>query len=396
METTRQRIIFVDDEPMVLSGLKRMLRGNRNEWDMDFVDCGGRALEMMEEKPFDVVVADMRMPGMNGAELLKVVMKEHPNTVRLILSGYADQDLVMQSVGSTHQYLAKPCEPSNLKSTIDRAFSLKASLGDSNVFDIVSQMEVVPSLPCLYLQVVEKLRDPETDISEVSEIIRQDIGMTANILKLVNSAFFGSGRKIANVDEAVTQLGMQLLKDLILVAEFFSQYEDDPVVAKAADSLWLHSQEVAGIAKAILECEGASVADKEAVLVAAMLHDLGKLILTVNFPDEYGKLLVRCAEKGESLIRMEKTQFGATHAEVGSYLLGLWGLDEKIVDTIALHHKPDQSVNADFGVLTAIHAANAMANARSKSPDWCGSRKLSKVYLELLGLVERVAVWAKF
>ncbi len=394
MGTTKQRILFVDDEPVVLKGLKLMLRGNRSDWDMDFVDRGERALEMMREHPFDIVVADMRMPGMNGAELLKAVMTEHPNTVRLILSGRGDQDLVMQSVGSTHQYLAKPCEPANLKSTIGRAFSLKASLGGSNVFDIVSRMEAVPSLPRLYLEVVEKLRDPETDISEVAAIISQDIGMTTNILKLVNSAFFGSGRKVADVNDAVAQLGMKLLQDLILVAEFFSQYEEDPVVGKVAESLWRHSQEVAGIAKEILEMEGGTREDLESVLVAAMLHDLGKLILTVNFQEEYSQLLSTCAQTGESLCGLEQAQFGATHAEVGSYLLGLWGLDENVVETIALHHKPDLSAHADLGVLGAIHVANALANMRSGDREWCGSNRLNKVFLERLGLVEKVTAWA--
>ncbi len=104
----KKRILFVDDESLALQGLERMLRNMRNEWEMEFVDSGPKALERMAQADFDVVVSDMRMPCMNGAHLLNEVMLRYPATVRLILSGHADQDLILKCVGSTHQYLAKP------------------------------------------------------------------------------------------------------------------------------------------------------------------------------------------------------------------------------------------------------------------------------------------------
>ena len=158
----KKRILFVDDDPLVLQGLQRMLRSMREEWEMEFVESGPIALEAMAKSPFDVVVSDMRMPGMNGAELLNRVMKLHPNTIRFILSGHADQDLVMQCVGTTHQYLAKPCEPDALKATIRRASALGQSLQNGQLKSLVSRIERLPSLPSLYLKVVQKLQDPES------------------------------------------------------------------------------------------------------------------------------------------------------------------------------------------------------------------------------------------
>ena len=105
----KTRILFVDDEPLVLQGLQRMLRPMRNEWEMAFVESGRRALEEMATLPFQVVVSDMRMPGMNGAQFLSHVQELYPRTVRLILSGHADKDLIMKCVGTAHQFLAKPC-----------------------------------------------------------------------------------------------------------------------------------------------------------------------------------------------------------------------------------------------------------------------------------------------
>src|SRR5438093_827737 len=114
----KTRILFIDDETLVLQGLQRMLRSMRNDWEMEFVESGAKALERIAQVGFDVVVSDMRMPGMNGAELLAEVMKRNPKTVRLILSGHADKELILKCVGSTHQYLAKPCDPEALKATI--------------------------------------------------------------------------------------------------------------------------------------------------------------------------------------------------------------------------------------------------------------------------------------
>src|SRR5579859_4324910 len=156
----KKRILFVDDELLVLEGLQRMLRSMRAEWDMVFVETGSKALELMAQAPFDVVISDMRMPGMNGAELLAEVLRRFPKTVRLVLSGHADRDLVFKCVGSTHQYLSKPCQPEELKSAIARASNLDQSLRDQSLRQLVSRLDRLPSIPSLYVQIVENLQDP--------------------------------------------------------------------------------------------------------------------------------------------------------------------------------------------------------------------------------------------
>src|SRR5689334_7179510 len=119
-DPNKKRVLFVDDEPLVLQALQRMLRPFRNEWEMSFVDNGGDALKLMAEMPFHVVVTDMRMPGMNGADLLLKVQEVYPKTVRLILSGHADKELILKCVGTAHQFLSKPCEPETLRAAVKR------------------------------------------------------------------------------------------------------------------------------------------------------------------------------------------------------------------------------------------------------------------------------------
>src|SRR5580698_2344714 len=182
----KTRILFVDDEELALRGLNRLLYPMRGEWDMEFLDSGDKALARMAEVPFDVIISDMRMPGMNGAELLNEVMKRHPKTVRLILSGYADRDLILRCVGSTHQYLAKPCDAKTLKMTVQRAANLEESLKNEALRQLVTRCTMLPTVPVLYSKIVEALQSPEVDVDTIGEIIVKDVAMTAEILKLVN------------------------------------------------------------------------------------------------------------------------------------------------------------------------------------------------------------------
>jgi response regulator RpfG family c-di-GMP phosphodiesterase len=282
---THKRILFVDDEPLVLQGLQRMLRGMRNEWDMDFVENAMQALERMAQASFDVVVSDMRMPGMNGAELLAEVMTRHPQTVRIILSGHADKDLILQCVGSTHQYLSKPCEPEALKAVVRRAAALDVLLQNERLKQLIGQIDRLPSVPSLYTAIINALKNPETSVDDVGALVASDVGMTAKILKLVNSAFFGLSRQLSNPAEAVSHLGLDTIKSLVLAIGAFGQFPSPRHgrVALEMDRLWTHSIEVSGYAKVIAACEGASRAGLDDTFVAGLLHDIGKLVLMGNF-----------------------------------------------------------------------------------------------------------------
>ena len=210
-----KRVLFVDDEVFVLDGLKRMLRRMRTQWEMDFVDSGESALQMMAQKEFDVIVSDMRMPNMNGAELLNEVKDLHPNTIRFILSGYSDKDLILKSLDSTHQYLAKPCDPETLKTRILRATSLQESISNDALKNLISQLGELPTLPALYEEILSLLRQPDVSSECLSDAIKKDIGMTAKILKFANSGYVGLKRKISGMNDAVSYLGMDYIRSIL-------------------------------------------------------------------------------------------------------------------------------------------------------------------------------------
>ena len=222
---SKKRILFVDDEPMILQGLQRMLRPMREQWEMTFVEGGENALAAMAGTAFDVIVTDMRMPVMNGAQLLKEVRDRYPRTVRLILSGHADKELVTQCLGVAHQYISKPCDPEQLKTMIRNACLIGGDLVTDQVKEILGSIDRLPTVPAVFQELEQALADPDVDARRLGQIIEQDPGMTAKILKIVNSAFFALRRSISSPFEAVTYLGIDTIKGLVLVNSIFERAE---------------------------------------------------------------------------------------------------------------------------------------------------------------------------
>ena len=390
----KKNILFVDDEPLVLQGLQRMLRFMRAEWQMEFVDGGLKALERMAQQPFDVIVSDMRMPGMSGDQLLNQVMLHYPRTARLVLSGQADKDLVLKCVGSAHQYLIKPCDPDALRAGVNRAVSVGSLLADGKVQQLVGRMDHLPSVPSVYTDIVKLLQRPDATIEEVGHIISRDIAMTANILKLVNSAFFGGSRPISTPAEATACLGLETIRSLVLCINAFSQFEGAELKTFSLEALSAHSLETAAAAKALARAENLEPRRLDESFTGGLLHDIGKLVLAVNFPDLFKDALEKAARERRDLCLLEKETFGATHADVGGYLLGLWGLPAPVVEAIALHHTPSQTKETGFTPLAAVHIANVLVNRRShRAANGIPVSVLDQSYLDALRLAHRLPAW---
>ena len=384
-----KHILFVDDEPLVLQGLERMLRPMREKWEMRFVASGAQALAAMAATPADVVVADMRMPGMDGAQLLKEIMRSYPATVRLILSGFTEKNVIARCVGVAHQYLAKPCEPATLQATIERVTNLEHTLQAGALQRLVGRLERLPSLPALYTEILQCLQNPNADLADVGALIAHDLGMAAKVLKLVNSAFFGLPQPIANPAEAVLYLGLDNVKSVVLAAKTFGQFQEIKVPGFDADALWQHSLHTAGAAQRIARQQHGLRAVAEQAFVAGLLHDVGKLILATNLREQYTALRPPATGDDRPMWEIERGVFGASHADVGGYLLGLWGLPAPVVEAIALHHYPAIMTGGEFAPLKAVHVANAFAHHTAPRAD----EGIDLDYLKQLGVDGNLEEW---
>ena len=348
---------------------------------------------MLETRPFDAVVTDMRMPGMDGARLLELVRERYPAAIRIVLSGYFEQEAAMRALPVAHQFLAKPCDPEKLRDAIDRAVGFAGLLPDMALRRIVGAIGKLPTLPRTAALLAEALEDPNAHTDEISEIVERDVGITAKILQLVNSAFFCMPNHVTSVRMAVTYLGLDTLRQLVLSVELFRSLKPgEPIAGFSLEDLQAHSQLAARIA-ARLPAPAPAVA---AGVVAAALHDAGKLVLAARLPHEFQLALQTSRAQKRPQHVVETEQMGTSHAEIGSYLLGLWGLPDSVVDAVGRHHRPVAAEGArGLDVLAITHVSDALAwdAAHSRTEDALACGLLDLAYLAQLGLDARVPAW---
>ena len=393
IEKMKRRILFVDDEPMVLNGLQRTLRKMRRDWDMTFVGSGREALDVLGKKSMDVIVSDLRMPEMDGGRLLADVKKQHPQVVRIILSGQLDQEMTLKSVQLAHQSLSKPCDAEVLKHTLAKLFALRDFLSDDSIKSIISQIESLPSMPSIYTEIVSEMQSDDPAIKKVGEIISKDISMTAKILQMVNSAFFGLFQKIKSPEQAVMMLGMETIKALVLSVKIFSEFNQNNFSWFNIDALFDHSLAVSVYAKTIIKNENPDQGLINNSMMAGLLHDLGKLILATNFENPYRQVLAAAQGTGKKLLDLEYEAFGTSHAEIGAYLMGLWRLENAIIEAIAFHHLPARSMRQNIGLLAAVHVGDALDyEARTSSPENT-QLQCDTEYLDKLEITGRIPQW---
>lgn len=385
-----KRVLFVDDEPKLLDGLRRMLRTLRREWDMEFAASGPEALERLAASPFDVVVTDMRMPGMDGSELLREVMARYPATVRIILSGQCDRGTVLQAVAAAHQFLTKPCDSETLKSTVARACRLRDQLSNAWHKEMVSRITCVPSSPTAYAQLVAELACPGASIERVQEIIASDVGMSAKIIQLTSTGFFGTPQRCSNPVRAVGLFDLETIRAFAASRDVIGPFAASEFPEHLLRLLAEHSVTVARAARDIASAETTDRTLIDDAYLSGLLHDIGLFVMAQREPACYGEMLA--AKEETPLWKREHERWSASHSDIGGYLIGLWGLPDPIVQAVAFHHSPERPIPHGFSPLTAVHVADALLNPIFNTrADGKGPVKLD--YLQTLGLAHRLPVW---
>ena len=374
------RILFVDDEPNVIHAMRRAMHCMRNEWDMEFVSSGPEALQCLAKTPVDVIVTDMRMPGMDGWQLLAEAKRLYPQTVRLVLSGYAEPGAIMRLVGTAHQYIAKPGQSETLKTAIAQTHLMRRLLSSDEIALMVGNVGTLPSFPKAFQEISSCLKHPSATVTEAARIIGRDVAMTANIMKLVNSAFFGARRSVSSVDRAVAFLGLDTLTALVLGHGLFQSGGSN-----ATEALWSHSFRTAIAARAIAHHERLPSQRVDEAFLTGMLHDVGRVVFATRMGEAGGTEVSPGASTA--------MQVDQHHAEVGAYLLGLWGFPSHIVAAVALHHTPSQRADSGFDLTAIVHVADRLVHREGGSVEARGLG-IEPGLLEPLGLADHLPQWS--
>jgi HD-like signal output (HDOD) protein len=309
-----------------------------------------------------------------------------------VLSGYASFGSVLKAVPVAHQFLLKPCDPNLLRVTVDRACELKDLLGSDLILRTVGAMRELPTLSRTYAAMAQALSDPEVALDRIARIVEQDMSLAARILQLINSALFGLPQRISNVRTAVSYLGTDIIRNLVLSVEAFRAFEGVAAVGGySLEGIHAHAYLTARIASRLPTEKSV----KDTAGAAALLHDVGRLVLMARLPKEFAGIARLAREQGRPLYDVEREVLGVTHAEIGAYLLGLWGLPFPIVEAAAYHHHPSQVPHQAFDCLAAVHVADALAHTQESMPPGTEFTppSLDRQYLANLGVADQIADW---
>lgn len=384
------RILFVDDEPMILNSLRLRFSRRHPDWDCSFAADGLEALERVDEGAFDVVVTDMRMPGMDGATLLGIIRERHPQTFRVVLSGQMSRDAQLRALPVTHRFHAKPCVPADLEQTIEQALDLSRQLDDQAIARVVGGLQRLPAAPKLYARITRMMADHRVGLNQIARTVDQDPAMAARLLHVANSAFFGVRRQIRTSLEALNWLGVDLTRKLVLSSELAVTFGSGASV-RLIEEVQLHATLTARIASRLVPARSARV-----VSTAALLHEVGRLVIAGGEPGVFEEIQEAERSLGD-LCAAERSVLGFTHAEVGAYLLNLWGLPLDIVEAVANHHSPSATKGGQgLSHAGAIYVASELAvEARQRSPYAPDPRKLrlDPQWLRSVGVELKLHEW---
>lgn len=366
------RLLFVDDDHRLLRALQQSL-SRQKDWELRFASSATEALEVLGSWPCDAVVSDMRMPGVDGSELLKRVRALQPSSLRIVLSGHMDDAAAARSAALAHRFLSKPIETEALIATLRRSIELRDQFQSDPMRRCLGSMAALPSLPATCAAINHALRDDNTPTREVSKIIEADAAMTAKVLQLVNSSFFGLQRKVVNVEQAIRYLGLNAMRSLVVANALFEQLAD-------GDATRLEAEQAQALVLARhLRRFPLSARQAEIAATAALLHNVGQLALISRQPHEYRANREYAETHGVSIAAAERARLGVTGAEIGAYLLSLWGLPFEVIEAVGVQQAPAEG-------LTALDPCSAI---------WLGKELLRESQSENVQLDPRVEEVAK-
>lgn len=339
-------VLFVDDEQRILDGLRRSLRGKRGEWDMSFASGGAAALELLAQTPFDVVVSDMRMPGMDGAELLTQISQRHPGVARVVLSGHTEPDAAIKVAIAGHRFLTKPTETDTLVGVIEQLIVRTSRSNGVQARRIAGAARALPALPPQVDQLATLFRAPHLELPKLVHAVVHDVGLTAKLLQLSNSAFFGGRPKNASVEAVVNAIGVPTIQALVGAShEQWAAVDWQPDTEQYVRAAWQHAVATASLAEAV-----ATPAHRPHAQAAALLQDIGRLVCVGGGP----------WATADDVDLTEDGYQGTPYREIGVELLHLWGLPSPIVSAVAERDLPHRAAESGLGVIGAVRTAHLL------------------------------------
>jgi len=391
--SSSKRILFLATDPAGSESIRTDLAAIEAGWETLVVGTFDEAVSAIEARPVDAIVADHHVTDASGAKLLNWSAEHSPKAARLILAEAAEREQVLRIVFTPHHFLAKPVAPDVLRGTIQSALLLDRALPNEVLLTLASRIRAFPPMPSLYFRVLNELKSPDFSAQTVGEIVARDLAMTTRLLQVINSGFYSLPRRITDLTEAVNLLGQESVKSLIIGIHLFLEHEHIKPLYFSISQVWRHSTAVAQGARLIMQMETGDPGRADEAYTAGLLHDIGKLVLANNFEAQYNQVQKAARASGQPLWVAETEEFGVSHAELGAFILGRWGMPVTLLEATALHHQPGRLGSGEFSALTAVHIANAIEHELHGTQEGNIPSTLDQPYIEALRLTDLIDGW---
>lgn len=377
-----KRVLLIDDERPLVDGLKKALRPWREHWDVSTAVGGRAGIELLQQQTFDAVVSDARMPDVDGEAVLIAARTLNPNAVRLVLSGQVDAKTGHRLASVAHQFLVKPSSPQAVMRAIEECVAACDGLRSDQTRALVRGLGTLPVAPRVYHRITTLIDSPEAPVGEVADIVSEDVAMATSVLRFVSSALFGITREVKDVREAVVLVGLEQLRELVLLSEVFAEPDRFGVLDELQRRGLIRSR----LARLMTERSPITHLASE----AALLAEVGLYALAWRNPETWLELSRREQAKEAAWETLELEVLGCTTAELGASLLSQWGIPQTVVTAVRFHREcPGEGAELDARTATALASA-LEREAREGTPDFtdlCAAR---------LGLGGKLPAWRHF
>jgi HD-like signal output (HDOD) protein len=393
-QATALSILYLEEDPRQVAELIREL-GQKSEWQVAHAKTPQEAKAIAAKQPIDVALLSATMGDMDPVAVAEELTQIHKKITIFVLAPDAEAGGGLAYASGRFQWLTKPCPPETLISAVERMAALVSWLTNNTTIDLVAGLHSLPTMPSNYQGVIRAIHSPNSSIQEIADAVEKDMGITSRVLQVANSAYYGYSKKITSPMEASMLLGIDTLKSLVRYTHVLNNFPQTPATNAVFDAVWRHSAGVAAVARKIVVLQTNDEALGDEAFTAALLHDIGKVVLTSLKPEEYKAVIRQAAESKIPIHNVERIKLQTTHAETGAYLLSLWGIPFSILEAVAWHHYPRECREKKFSALTAVHVANVAEHQRQQTDDQRTIPTLDEVYLREVGVWEEAQEWVK-
>jgi putative nucleotidyltransferase with HDIG domain len=386
MRAKQTVVVFTNNKKIsqvILSAIKDM-KINLDTYSIDH----SFGLDVLQKKETGYMMVDQDIEE-SFIDVLTVAKEKFPHIIRILMVSKWTQELILMSNRIVHLIIEKKALDEQITYLLQKAIRINLLLNDASLIKMVSTFDAMPSLKSVYLEILHHSQKSDSSLKKIGELVESDVVLSAKMLQIANLSIYAKTKRIADVKQAVNSLGLNLLRALIIQVHIFSRGTTSDHATSYLSSVEKHSTKVAKLSRQLAEYLEVDKQTQEESFIVGLLHDIGKFVLSKDAAS-YKAIEKVIKEKMVLPYQAEGEILNTTHAEIGAYLLGIWGFPLTTIEAVAYHHRPLTFEKKEITPITFVHVAEAMIQGEDFVDQETFKENLNLDYLEMLGIKHRV------